>query len=94
MPDPDIAAAARKARFEALQQSCAAVQMTAHVAADANFGTGRRLQIEMGIEARDALQLEQRKVKARRERVEFFGWKIPMPFLDGSQLVKNRRMMR
>ena len=48
----------------------AAVQVAAHVAAHAHFGARRRLQIEMRVETRDALQLVERKVETSRRARE------------------------
>jgi hypothetical protein len=68
--------------------------MTAHIAAYPYFGARGRLQIEMGVKACNTLQLEERQMKARRERTKLVGGQVPMPFLNGSQLVKDWGMMR
>src|SRR5438876_11105434 len=52
-----VAWCAGEARLETLEQSRAAVQMAAHVTADAHFSARGRLQIEMRVEARDTLPL-------------------------------------
>jgi hypothetical protein len=33
-------------------------------------------------------------MKARRQRMKLFDGQVPMPFLNGSQFVKDRGMMR
>jgi hypothetical protein len=67
--------------------------MAAHIAAYADFGARGRLQMEMRVKARDALQLIQRKMKTRGQRTELVDRQVAVPVLNRSQLVKDGGMM-
>jgi hypothetical protein len=89
-----ISRGAGESRFQALEQPCPAVQVAAHVGADAHFRASGRLQIKMGVEAGHALKLVEWNPQAGRHPPELLGREVAMPSLDGSQLVKNWGMMR
>ena len=63
--------------------------MAAHVVADAHFGFRRRGKMEMRIEARDAVQLIERSLRAFGKGLEFRLWQIPEAELYGSQFVED-----
>ena len=67
--------------------------MAGHIRADAHLGARRRLQIEMRIETREALQLVEWKLETGGQRAEFVGRQVSVPVLNGPQLVENWRMM-
>ena len=66
--------------------------MAAHVVADAHFGFGGRHEMKMGIEARDAVQLVERSLRAIGKGFEFRLWQITEAKLYGSQFVEDHRL--
>ena len=53
-----------KAPLEIGAQFASAVEMAAHIGADANLGLGGRHEMKMGIETRDAVDLVERRLGA------------------------------
>src|SRR6266513_676474 len=63
-PIPRSSAALSCARTSPHAQLASAVEMATHVRADANFGFGRRREVKMRVETRDAVKLVERSVRA------------------------------
>ena len=76
-------------RDQSFAQRVAAVTVTRHVAAHAHFRARRRLQKEMGIEARDGLQTEQRHAQALAERAQLALRQITVRPLNPAELVED-----
>ena len=66
--------------------------MAAHVVANPDFGFGRRREMKMGIETRDAMQLVKRRLGALGKGFELRFWQIPEAELYGTQFVEDHRL--
>jgi hypothetical protein len=65
--------------------------VTGHVTAHTHFGTRRRAQKEVRIEAGDRLQLIERRRQTLGERPQFTFGKITMRPLNAAEFVEDRR---
>ena len=66
-----------------------AVEVAAHVRADANVGFGRRSQVKMRVEAGDAVDLIERGARALRKSFELGLRQKAVAQLDGPQVVED-----
>jgi len=66
-----------------------AVQPAAHIRAHQHFRVCRGRQTKMRVEARYAMDLVERRLRALRKAFELSLWQIPMAQLDGAQFVKD-----
>lgn len=67
------------------------VETATHIGADEDFRFGGGSEMEVGIEASDAVELVERSLRALRKGFEFGFGQIAAPQLDGSQFVEDHR---
>lgn len=78
-----------KRRLQRGAQFQCAVEMAAHVGADAQVGPGRNGELEMRVETGYAVNLVQRRLGALGKRFEFRFWQKTVTSLDGSKVVED-----
>src|SRR5437016_348912 len=78
-----------EAALEIGAQLRSAVEMAAHVGTDANLRFGRRYEMKMGIETRDAVDLIERRLGAMRKTLKFRFGQETVAKLDGPKVVED-----
>jgi len=79
----------REAALEIGAQFARAVEVAAHIGADANVGFGWRREMKMGIETRDAVDLVERRLGAMGKTFEFRFGQEGVAKLDGPKVVED-----
>ena len=82
-------AGAGKATLQLHAQLASAVEMATHVRADANFGFGRRREVKMRVETRDAVKLVERSVRALGKSFQLRRGQKAVAQLDGPKVVED-----